>query len=193
MAGDLRDGVEGNGGWPLPGSAPLDRAGARPWVAGDQLLPFKSPLQCVLSQPGHAQAALLLHRHQRPTPWCTHSPPPSRRAPPRAEPRAGRGRSSEPRVYLQPSRSLGSQAVFRSLFHISTPLPSTGTSSHQLTPSTQLHCCSCTDMLACGSGKGRAKSLPGNDVICSVHCTWLQASLPHPTPSPPCSHSLSFV
>lgn len=72
-------------GGPLPRSSPQDRARSRTLGGGD-LLPFsRSPwtayVQSALTCAGGCPPPPLPRTH----PSCTHSPPPNRRAPPRAE------------------------------------------------------------------------------------------------------------
>nr|KAF6403593.1 hypothetical protein HJG59_010011 [Molossus molossus] len=93
------------------------------------------------------------------------------------------GRSSELRKHLQPQRFLCWQSVSRSPFHISTPLPSSRTSSHNSHPANK-PTTTPPSTFARSSGKGRAKSLSGNDVICNVHGSGSRLLSPDPTPSP---------
>ena len=177
LAGDFRGGAVGWGWAPFP-ELPGIEPGPRPCVASDQLPFLQAPLTV------YALSALTCAGGSPPPqppqthPLVQHSPPPNRRAPPRADSgcRAGGGALSGANTSA-PEISLLAGCLQVSLSHL-TPLLSTRA---RLLPPIH-HSCSSTDMLASSSGKRRAESLSGNDVICNVHCTWLPDSLPRPHP-----------
>lgn len=169
----------------FPGARPQIVPGPRFWVAGDQL-PFSRSfltvcVQSALTCAGGCPPPPPPRTH----PSCTHSPPPNRRVPPVAErgcPARGGAWScantSRPRGFC--SRWLSPGLPFTSP-HLSQRGHS---SCHQFTPSRHPHSCYSTGKLASSSGKGRAKSLSGNDVICHAHCTREARGFSSPTPSP---------
>lgn len=165
--------------------------GARPQIAprpdsGWRVTSFPS------SGPPTACAVSLDMRRRPSAPAATTDPPlvPTLPTPKQACPSQGPAQLREGGAELGAARTppapaiaplAGWLAVSGSPIHISSPLPSTGT----LPPTSSHHSCRRTDMLASGSGKGRAKSLSGNDVICNVHCTGEALGFCPPTPSPP--------